>query len=182
MFEPSTNVILDCAKWAGTVYCDGIAYTCKVIVPPSRGAETWEGSLSVTKCTNGGEVLTEEKINCDRHFLDEDHIRFLIRNKVESLVPGGMATETMNFLTWTGTGTNYFPDSNGRIEKGEDFPFKISVSLEVSRPMTPVVIYSSKSDELYRINIALDREEATYSARIREVALMAFEAFRTTKK
>lgn len=182
MFEPSTNVILDCAKWSGTVYCDGIAYICKVAVPPSRGAETWEGSLSVTKCANGGEVLTEEKINCDRQFLDEDRIRFLIRNKVESLVPGEMATETMNFLTWTGTGTNYFPGSNGRIEKGEDHPFKISVNLEVSLSMPSMVIYSSKGDELCRIPVPLEIEEATYSTRVREVALIAFEKFRNMKK
>lgn len=182
MFEPSTNVILDCAKWTGTVYCDGIAYICTVTVPPSRGAETWEGSISVTKCANGGEVLTEEKINCDRHFLDEDHIRLLIRSKVESLVSGKAATETMNFLTWTGIGTDYFPGTDGRIEKGEDHPFKISINLEVSLSMPALVIYSSKGDELCRIPVPLEIEEATYSARIREVALIAFEKFRNMKK
>lgn len=182
MFEPSTNVILDCAKWTGTVYCDGIAYSCQVTIPPSRGAESWEGSLSVIKCANGGEVLTEEKINCDRHFLDEDHIRFLIRSKVESLVSEKMATETMNFLSWTGIGTDYFPGTGGRIEKGEDHPFKISINLEVSLSMPSMVIYSSKGDELCRIPVPLEIEEATYSARVREVALIAFEKFRNMKK
>ena len=93
-----------------------------------------------------------------------------------------MATETMNFLTWTGTGTNYFPGSNGRIEKGEDHPFKISVNLEVSLSMPSMVIYSSQGDELCRISVPLEIEEATYSARVREVALIAFEEFRNMKK
>ena len=182
MFEPSTNVILDCAKWTGTVYCDGIAYICTVTVPPSRGAEMWEGSISVTKCANGGEVLTKEKINCDRHFLDEDHIRLLIRSKVESLVSGKAATETMNFITWTGIGTDYFPGTDGRIEKGEDRPFKISVNLETSFAAPKLVIYSSKGSVLFEEVVSLDSAESTYSDRIRLAALMVFEDFRNLKK
>lgn len=88
----------------------------------------------------------------------------------------------MNFLTWTGIGTDYFPGTDGRIEKGEDHPFKISINLEVSLSMPALVIYSSKGDELCRIPVPLEIEEATYSARIREVALIAFEKFRNMKK
>ena len=183
MFEPSTNVILDCAKWTGTVYCDGIAYSCQVTVPPSRGAETWEGSLSVIKCEKpGGEILIEEKIICNRRFLDEYVIRLLIEGRVGKLAPGKVLTSRMNFLTWTGTGADYFPGTDGRIEKGEDRSFKISVNLEVSLSMPSLVIYSSKGDELCRIPVPLEIEEATYSARVREVALIAFEKFRNMKK
>ena len=113
MFEPSTNVILDCAKWTGTVYCDGIAYSCQVTIPPSRGAESWEGSLSVIKCEKpGGEILIEEKIICNRRFLDEYVIRLLIEGRVGKLAPGKVLTSRMNFLTWTGTGADYFPGTD----------------------------------------------------------------------
>ena len=183
MFEPSTNVILDCAKWTGTVYCDGIAYSCQVTVPPSRGAETWEGSLSVIKCEKpGGEILIEEKIICNRSFLDEYVIRLLIESRIEKLVPGKVLTSRMNFLTWTGTGADYFPGQDGRIEKGEDRPFKISVNLETSFAAPKLVIYSSKGSVLFEEVVSLDSAESTYSDRIRLAALMVFEDFRNLKK
>ena len=48
--------------------------------------------------------------------------------------------------------------------------------------MPSLVIYSSKGNELCRIPVPLEIEEATYSARVREVALIAFEKFRNMKK